>query len=521
MQQPPTNRPSLVPLILALAALVALFHLALAWRGMPIYRAMYIGTALEYAHGRIDLLRPVIVGFNATGTPIAQEFPLWQGVAAVLFKLARSDWYGWGNLVSLGFFFPCLWPFFRLSNHYLGERGAGWATAFFLAQPLTVLMAGMAGPDGLALALTVWFIYFADRLVRGGPGWLWVACATIGTLLAVIKAPFFFAAGLTAFFLLLLNDVRRARSWIMLGGVGVFATSIFLLWTGHANRLAAQAEFPYAEMRFSQSAFLQYWYFGDLAYRLSPGHWLRGGWRFLHGTLGVLPMLALLVPSLVRKGNWAGKLWLLAGLATTLVFTHVVLEHWHYYLPFAPAVALLCGATLDRWEAFWARELPWGVGRVGFAGLILVLASVNGLITMRLPIQLDPFTRIIATQIREHTRETDKLVVFTIDQNWGGEELFASGRNGLMVIGLEGGPRAPAPKGLLDILKNPQDLARLKALGYNTVVLVSESPVRHAILGSKPGESRARIQYPDTLTAEADQWPVVFRSSDLKIIRIP
>lgn len=54
----------------ALFLLAALWAYALGWAlsGYPIYRDQHIGTAIEYAHNGIDLLRPVIVGFNANGS---------------------------------------------------------------------------------------------------------------------------------------------------------------------------------------------------------------------------------------------------------------------------------------------------------------------------------------------------------------------------------------------------------------------------------------------------------------------
>jgi len=76
-------------------------------------------------------LRPVIVGFNATGTPTAQELPLWQAAAALVFKATNSTWYGWANLVSLLLFATGLWPFFQLARQYVGERAAGGASYFF------------------------------------------------------------------------------------------------------------------------------------------------------------------------------------------------------------------------------------------------------------------------------------------------------------------------------------------------------------------------------------------------------
>ena len=63
---------SLLPLIIILFGLIASFHLGSALAGKSVIRAMHLGTALEYARGPINLLRPVVVGFNATGTPTAQ-----------------------------------------------------------------------------------------------------------------------------------------------------------------------------------------------------------------------------------------------------------------------------------------------------------------------------------------------------------------------------------------------------------------------------------------------------------------
>ena len=127
-----------------LSGLIVAFHLGNALVGRPLARSLHLGPALEYARGPIDLLRPVMVGFNATGTPTAHELPLWQAAAGLAFKATGSTWYGWANLVSLLAFATGLWPFFQLARHYVGERAAWWGTAFFLAQPLIVFWAGNA-----------------------------------------------------------------------------------------------------------------------------------------------------------------------------------------------------------------------------------------------------------------------------------------------------------------------------------------------------------------------------------------
>src|SRR2546425_5202805 len=100
---------------------MVVFHMGNALLGKSFIRAQHLGTALEYAHGPINLLRPVIVGFNATGTPTVLELPLWQAAAALALKAADSTWYGWANLVSLILFATGLWPLFQLARPYIRQ----------------------------------------------------------------------------------------------------------------------------------------------------------------------------------------------------------------------------------------------------------------------------------------------------------------------------------------------------------------------------------------------------------------
>jgi hypothetical protein len=76
-------------------------------------------------------------------------------------------------------------------------------------------------------------------------------------------------------------------------------------------------------------------------------------------------------------------------------------------------------------------------------------------------------------------------------------------------------------KGLRELLDSPEDLARLKSLGYNKIVLLSESPVRTAALAINPGSLRKRLSYPASVSPTVDAWPVVYRSDDLLIQEIP
>ena len=439
MQTEKARLSSLFPLVAFLFALIVLFHLGNALKGQSFYRALHLGTALEYSRGSVNLLKPVVVGFNATGTPTAQELPVWQAAVGCVFKALHSEWFGWANLVSLFFFTTCLWPFFQLARHYIGDRAAWWSLAFFLAQPLIVVWSGLASTDSFSLVVTVWFLFFADRMIRTGNLSWWLPAAFFATLSAVSKLPFFVDAGLCSAFLLIAQNPRDLRRIVLLGSVGLVAAGLFFGWTHYADSLSAQAVYPYQELRLAKNPNIVRWYFGDLPTRLNPAPWIKGGWRFLHATLGTLPFVALLAAALVRPGNRMPKLWLLAALLTTFIFTPIILGHWHYFLMCCPAVAMLCGATLARWEVFWTQELPKPLLRLTLAALVLIFSAIDGVIAMKVSIQFDSYKRNLSVIIRDHTQPNDKLVVFDPD-DWGGEVLICSHRNGLCVYSLENLP---------------------------------------------------------------------------------
>ncbi|MDW8308189.1 MAG: glycosyltransferase family 39 protein [Verrucomicrobiales bacterium] len=509
---PSSTRP-LWPLRLLVVCFVtctAVWHLWSAAQGHTNYRAQHLGTALRYAEGRIDLLRPVIVGFNANEAPTALEFPIWQAAAALLFK-AFGTWTGWANVASLLFLLAGLWPLFQLARRYLGERGAWWALVFFTAQPNIVLLGGRGGTDGSCLVLTLWFVYFAERLLRE-LRWKWfVGALVFGALSAVTKAPFFFAAGLALVFLLLAQRERRWGPWVALSSVGVLATATFAVWMRHAYGLAALAEFPLVDVRFSARTgdmTSAWWYFGDWSYRLDPRNWIKGAWRFTHLELGGAALVGLLGAGfLVLRGGLAVH-WFAAGAVATLVFSHLVLHHGNYYLMFSPAVAMLFAAATLRLEdalqvGARVRELLFCSG----AALVLALSCVQSLIVMEVGLEADPYPHRIARLIREHTNESDKLLVQ--GDGWGGGALIRAGRRGLSIWTTQ-------------FLEKPENLARIRELGFTKLVMISESPLLAAVQQINPGQAeRKRQSYRDAMTPVVADWPTLIENEDILIKAIP
>ena len=469
------------------------------------FRDQHLGTALHYAQTKISLANTIIVGFNANDTPTIQELPVWQAAAGLAFKLLGM-WWGWANVVSLVLFLPCLFPLFQVARMFLDERCAWWVLIFFLAEPLVFINAGKPTrtalaspwPSGSSIAPPNWC---------GQPGWKWFlpACA-FGSLAAVSKLPFFMAAGLALFFLALWQSGFDFKRLGFLAAAGGVAGVVFMLWTHYTDVKQANALFPFVDLRVAKGTTMMYWYFGDWHYRLSAGNWIKGGWRSLTALLGSFALVGLVALALAnKKGNPMARCLLAGALLTTLVFSHLVLHHWHYYLMYAPAVALLCAEGLAVFELRFTPQSSTPVFSVFVSGLI-GLSLLQGLMGMR-SLTYDPYSAKMTDIIRQNTAPTDKLVI--IGGGWGGELLFRSGRQGLSAW--DG-----------HIFDRPEDLAKLKSLGYNKFVVVAESPFQNAIQVVNPGQADfPRDFYRERLTPQVKQWPTVFQTEDILIKEIP
>lgn len=503
--EPVHDRQAWVAVILFSLGII-LFHLGSAAVGHPFYRDQHLGPAIEYARHGVDLLRPVIVGFTATDTPVPQELPLWQAAAGIALRLGGERW-GWANAVSLVAFFSLLWPLHRLARSWVNRRAAAWSLAFLLAQPIVVVFAGAAGTDGFSLAVCVWFLFFVDRMLEARTWGWFLATACIAALAAVTKAPFFLAAGFTSLLMLCMRHRRSAVAWAMLAGCGLFALGVLWAWTKCCDRELARAEFLFWDVRLSNPA-MRRWYFGDWAYRLNPANWAKGGWMALNSLFGSFALSGLFLWGLCVVRPRLGWILFLGGAGMTLVFSHLVLVHRHYYLMFAPAVAVFGAAAgvdlLDR-----AGE---GSGfRRGAANLLLLvilgLSTVQGLIGMEVVQNYDPYPHQMAALIRRHTRPDERLLVQ--GGGWGGNLFLLSGRRGLSIQDTQ-------------LLADPSRLARLRQLGYTKLVMVSESPLIHALQETNPGSAdRVRGTYRSSLAAPAATWPSLLETSDLVIKSLP
>jgi hypothetical protein len=113
----------------------------------------------------------------------------------------------------------------------------------------------------------------------------------------------------------------------------------------------------------------------------------------------------------------------------------------------------------------------------------------------------------MASAIRDHTTPQDKLVI--LNGGWGGDELMRSGRNGLSMWDTKA-------------FEDPQKYARLKALGFDKLVILSQSPFENAIQVVNPGQTGfQRAMAKSSESAQVKAWPTVYETEDIIIKDIP
>jgi hypothetical protein len=506
-QIPAFETPSLkafLPAALFLLLLLWVYALAWAWAGYPIYRDQHMGAALEYARSGVDLLRPVIVGFNATGTGTPQELPLWQAAASFGLK-SFGGWWGGATIVSL-LLFTVFLPAFYQSAKWETDAAFAWlAVALLLAQPIVFHLAGAAQTDGFSLALLLAFIWSTELLRRKPSLGRWLACAVATALLAVTKFPYLVTGGFAALLMLLWHRAPL-KSWLLLAGAAGVAAAAFIPWNAWCSAEIGRALFKYRPLTISENP---QWFFGDLAYRLDPANYIKAGWRSLSCLWGSFVLVGLTLYGLWLRPKSLGSALLIGALVTTLVFTKLVLIHRHYYLMFSPAVALLNAyAVYELWQRL--RDLSAIKSLLASAAVLVLmtLSLLQGLMQIEaLTLTADPHMQSLAGKVAQHTSPDDRLIV--INGGWGGDLLILSDRRGLT---------ADTP----EIINMRQEGRTLQSLGYNKVVIASESPLLHATQATNPGSGqRVRTSWQMFTTPAFGDWREIYRSEDIIIKELP
>ena len=493
------NKPYQTEKVAVFIFLSAIWIYAGVWviLGFPIYRDQHLGTAIKYANEGVDLLRPVIMGFNATGTGTPQEFPFWQALAGLALRL-MGGWWGAATIVSLVLFSLSL-PFFWKAAKEDSDAKTAWiALLFLLSQPLVFHLAGGAQTDGLSLGLLFFFFYSSESL-RTKPSYrIFFVCLLASCLLALTKLPYLMVGGGAAILRLLLLRRATVSQWVFLSASGAIALTIFWLWNHWCDHEIGRAVFRYRPLTFRE---IPDWFLGSWEYRLNPLNYLKASWRALACLWGSFILVGLTVYGLWKNPRSLGACLLYGALLTTMVFTKLVLIHRHYYLMYAPGVALLNAAALFALFPYPKKLIPL------ILAPLLLFSLAQGLIDIEVVATGDPHMKNMGTIIAQNTSEKEKLLI--LGGGWGGDAFLHSGRNGLSVDDTA-------------LPENHDSCRSLKALGYTKFIWIAESPLLHALQITNPGGSgRTRERFPVKPAPQTFSWHTIFGSNEIVIKELP
>jgi len=475
--------------------------------GFPAYRDQHLGTALHMSTHGIDLENALILGFNANQKPTLQEIPLWQAGAAWMLRLG-DGWVGGANLFSLACFLLGIWPIWQIAQRLVGPQGAWWCLAAYLSQPVVFYYAGCASTDGLSLSAALWSYETVRRFSRqGGWGWGFLALGW-SVVAALMKAPFFMAAGIAVAAPLAWERVWFPGTWCRLVSVGIFSAAAFLAWTRYTDRWLEQAIWPLVDLRLGHNPEMVFWYFGDWAYRLDPMVWIKAAWRFGNSICGSFALGGVIVGGFCLKNNQEGRAWLLGATCTTLIFSHLVLHHSHYFLMFAPAAALALGGAISWLDQHIVpkMKIPAALSHLAIA-IILAASLIQGSVGREVVLQFDPFPKKAARSLAEHTSPQDRLLI--VGGGWGGNLLMLSQRDGLSLWNTE-------------LLESKGNLAKAVEFGFTKLVLIRESPLLVALQKTNPGGAEYSAKpFSDYLTPAAERFPILYQDEQLMIRQFP
>lgn len=290
--------------------------------------------ARNLAFEDFDLLRPRVDWRGDTTGEVECEFPLYQGLVAVVLRFVGDvEWPG--RLVSLLAASWLAWCWFGVLARCSGRRGAWFGLAALLGSAQTAYLATRVLPDATSLAFgaagTLAFVRFLDR---GCGRQLLLACAL--TALGALGKPTslqFLALQAVLAWSLQRQRLREPRVWLVFAAV-VAAVAAWLL---HARALGLATGLTFGVT------------FGDVKspaadHLLRPGLWIslaKSTATYGLGLVGALAAAALLATRRFARLDLAVGAVVALGLVGSFRYSHDAAMGPHYH-----AFAMLYGAWL-------------------------------------------------------------------------------------------------------------------------------------------------------------------------------
>ncbi|EPF21386.1 hypothetical protein MAESPC_02822 [Microcystis aeruginosa SPC777] len=309
---------------------------------------------------------------------IPLEFPLYQGIVAILVKLLQTPIDQTGRFVSAFFFYLSLIPIYVILSYLQVARAFRWLfLSLFLASPLYLFWARTFMIESTALFFSLAYL----------------ACIAVyfrykSPIIALLACLFGIAASLTKVTtmagFLILASVWIGANWFkkessrnlakdLLIPVVVFIIIPFLLakiWVNFAD--AQKLLNPMAADLITSKA-LRDWNFGTIAQKLSRSEWRNYLTRTLNDVFGGL---IISVMALVILPIFTSKKLLSYGLSLLFILTVAIFTNLHFvhnYYPYANAIFLLGASGFTIMGLIEKKRKIWQ--SVGWFFLALILLS--------------------------------------------------------------------------------------------------------------------------------------------------
>ncbi len=391
----------------------------------------------EFADNGFDLRSPVPV----LGPPyfIPLEFPLFQGLAAIIMEVTGLPAMAAGGVLSLLFFAVT-----GMLLAILMRKWFGTGTAVLTVVLLQVVPFGWAwAPDSLIEFLPVAAMLAGtltlESWVRSSRSmWLLVASGAVVVAFlvkpttAVVLSPLLIAPLTDLHTIDRSGRVRGVIAGLVPLGVGLLAA---VAWTRYADSVKAAS--PLTE--FLTSGALRAWNFGFPSQRLLPNEFITYGENLAAITGHLVLFLATATAALVfTRRRWHALAMAAPVFLAFFIFTNLFVVHQYYVAAIiAPAVGVMALGVVGI--ARHAREHNGQLIAVGGLSSVLVVSawstdagSAAYHYYFRFPI--GP----ISAEIRASTDEGSGLILLGCD--WDSRYLYEADRRGLMIRSSEDTP---------------------------------------------------------------------------------
>jgi hypothetical protein len=316
-------------------------------------QAQTAGLIRDFYRQGVDLFYPTMITLGDPGYVIL-EFPLYQAISALLYKLLLPD-----VIVARLFSILCgllsIVFIYRLTNRFLDRTSAFFASFFYAFMPLNIFFQRVPMPDPLAILLSLSMLDFLIEGVNKRKTFLLIAGMVAGSLGLMIKSPY-----VAPLYLPLICAVFKQKKNLRVFLNARFLLSLFIpfavlaLWQRHANAVNetyfSVSGYPFRELYhvvIVKLKPLNEWYFGTIAQRLDFGNYMIILERIFKEMLSFVGIAVLIFGGVSVVKNKVATfyvLWLSSILLSMMVIFNLNVVHNYYQLPLSPIIAIFCGA---------------------------------------------------------------------------------------------------------------------------------------------------------------------------------